>query len=113
MQNARRGDYSRQRLRGKRVLELGAGMGLCSLALAVQGAHVIVTDLAPVLPLLRANCESNLSPSAISGLTCNSSAFHLASFLSAHLPKVLDGICDPAITLGVVFLPGNVRRKHT
>jgi len=67
-QNAKRGDFSRQRLRGKQAIDLGAGMGLCGLALAAMGANVLSTDLAPVLPLLEHNCSSNLRPSAVEGL---------------------------------------------
>ena len=37
------------RLRGRRVVELGAGVGLLSVALAAFGAHVLATDLAPVV----------------------------------------------------------------
>ena len=44
------------------MIDLGAGMGLCGLVIAALGSHVISTDLAPVLPLLRKNCESNFSP---------------------------------------------------
>ena len=44
------------------MIDLGAGMGLCGLVVAALGSHVISTDLAPVLPLLRKNCESNFSP---------------------------------------------------
>ena len=67
MQNNKRGDFSRQRLSGKKAIDLGAGMGLCGLALAAMGSNVLSTDLAPVLPLLRHNCSVNLSPTAIEG----------------------------------------------
>jgi predicted nicotinamide N-methyase len=47
-------------LDGVRVLELGAGLGLPSLAAAVRGADVLATDWAEdAVALLRANAERN------------------------------------------------------
>lgn len=47
-------------LRGTRVLELGAGLGLPSLAAALRGADVLATDWAEdAVALLRANAERN------------------------------------------------------
>ncbi len=47
-------------LRGRRVLELGAGLGLPSLAAALGGADVLATDWAEdAVALLRANAERN------------------------------------------------------
>jgi predicted nicotinamide N-methyase len=48
------------RLRGKRVLELGCGLGLPSLAAALGGAGVLATDWAPdAVALLRENAARN------------------------------------------------------
>lgn len=47
-------------MHGKRVLELGAGCGLSSLAMLIRGADVTSTDLASITPLLAANVERNL-----------------------------------------------------
>jgi predicted nicotinamide N-methyase len=47
-------------LAGRRVLELGAGLGLPSLAAAIRGAEVLATDWADdAVALLRANAERN------------------------------------------------------
>ena len=47
-------------LRGSRVLELGAGLGLPSLAAALRGADVLATDWADdAVELLRANAARN------------------------------------------------------
>jgi predicted nicotinamide N-methyase len=47
-------------LSGRRVLELGAGLGLPSLAAAARGADVLATDWAEdAVALLRANAERN------------------------------------------------------
>lgn len=62
------GDFCRARLRGKRALELGAGAGgVAGMALVLSGAHVALTDLQEVLPLLRANVSKNVTPAALSG----------------------------------------------
>jgi predicted nicotinamide N-methyase len=50
-------------LGGVRVLELGAGLGLPSLAAALRGAHVLATDWADdAVELLRLNAGRNLVP---------------------------------------------------
>ncbi|KAG2442095.1 hypothetical protein HYH02_009584 [Chlamydomonas schloesseri] len=63
--NIRKGDFARAKVRGKRALELGAGMGLAGMAFAMVGANVVLTDTVDVLPLLRINYETNLSPAAV------------------------------------------------
>ena len=51
---------ARPDLRGKRVLELGAGLGLPSIAAALGGAAVLATDWADdAMPLLHENAERN------------------------------------------------------
>jgi len=46
-------------LRGKQVIELGAGTGLVGMVAAEMGAHVTVTDTAKALPLLEENMVLN------------------------------------------------------
>ena len=66
-QNIRKGDFSRAKVSGKRAIDLGSGMGLAGLALALLGADVVLTDVREVLPLLRRNTDANLSPAALRG----------------------------------------------
>ncbi|XP_078440194.1 S-adenosyl-L-methionine-dependent methyltransferases superfamily protein [Wolffia australiana] len=59
--NRRRGRFSQSRLKGKRVVELGAGCGLAGFGMALLGCDVIATDQAEVLPLLTRNVKRNMS----------------------------------------------------
>lgn len=55
-------------LRGRHVLELGAGTGLTGIAAAAMGAHVLLTDIGePLLELLRANCDANAESVRLAG----------------------------------------------
>lgn len=63
--NARNGTFARQKVKSKSAIELGAGMGLGGIALALLGCDVLLTDMKEVLPLLRNNYERNISPSAL------------------------------------------------
>lgn len=64
--NARKGEFSRVKARGRRCVELGAGMGLAGMAFALLGADVVLTDTTePVLALLRRNAEANMAPAAL------------------------------------------------
>ena len=67
VQNAKRGDFARHRIKGKRGIELGAGMGLGGIALALLGCSMRVTDMPEVLPLLEANVANNLSSLRLRG----------------------------------------------
>jgi len=47
-------------LAGRRVVEVGAGVGLVGLAAAARGAHVLLTDMAGALPLTELNAGANV-----------------------------------------------------
>ncbi|KAL5565789.1 hypothetical protein UlMin_028953 [Ulmus minor] len=59
--NSRRGTFSPSKLKGKRVIELGAGCGVAGFGMALLGCDVVATDQIEVLPLLRRNVERNTS----------------------------------------------------
>jgi hypothetical protein len=42
-----------------RTIELGAGVGACGIAMALDGADSVVTDLAPLVPALEVNIQKN------------------------------------------------------
>lgn len=59
--NCRKGRFSPAKLKGKRVIELGAGCGVAGFGMAFLGCNVVSTDQIEVLPLLRRNVERNVS----------------------------------------------------
>ncbi|PHU03820.1 hypothetical protein BC332_29071 [Capsicum chinense] len=59
--NCRKGRFSPSKLRGKRVVELGAGCGVAGFGMALLGCDVVSTDQTEVLPLLMRNVERNTS----------------------------------------------------
>lgn len=54
---------------GRKVVELGAGVGLVGMALAVLGADVVLTDQEYALPLLRKNVQVNFEGDQSHGST--------------------------------------------
>eukprot|EP00752_Nemacystus_decipiens_P016329 g14604.t1 len=100
--------YSRRKLEGKRVLELGAGCGLAGMFFALQGAHVTFTDLIEVVPLLQRNVTMNLGGQAVEHARtshCNASDKEGKASAAATCPKAkvleydwgkpLDGLSPP------------------
>ncbi|KAJ0806494.1 putative lysine methyltransferase, S-adenosyl-L-methionine-dependent methyltransferase [Helianthus annuus] len=59
--NCRKGRFSPSKLKGKRVIELGAGCGVAGFGMAMLGCDVVSTDQVEVLPLLMRNVERNTS----------------------------------------------------
>ncbi|CAI8616358.1 unnamed protein product [Vicia faba] len=59
--NCRKGRFSPAKLKGKRVIELGAGCGVSGFGMALLGCNVTVTDQEEVLPLLQRNVDRNTS----------------------------------------------------
>ncbi|PSR89929.1 Protein N-lysine methyltransferase [Actinidia chinensis var. chinensis] len=59
--NCRKGKFSPSKLKGKRVIELGAGCGVAGFGMALLGCDVVSTDQTEVLPLLMRNVERNTS----------------------------------------------------
>lgn len=66
-----------------RVLELGAGIGLCGLLAALHGHSVVLTDLPEALPGLQENIERN-------NLQGRASAVQLAWGTDDHLQPEID-----------------------
>lgn len=59
--SSRKGRFCPSKLKGKRVIELGAGCGVAGFAMAMLGCDVVTTDQKEVLPLLQRNVERNTS----------------------------------------------------
>lgn len=59
--NCRKGKFCPSKLKGKRVVELGAGCGVAGFGMSLLGCDVISTDQTEVLPILMRNVERNTS----------------------------------------------------
>ena len=88
-------------LRGKRVCELGAGLGLCScvlgrLAAASAPSRLVATDGCEVsLPLLRANLQANCGSGSGSGRGSDGHAAHAAH--AAHAVETTALVVETAL----------------
>ncbi|KAK8509175.1 hypothetical protein V6N13_062230 [Hibiscus sabdariffa] len=71
--NCRKGRFCPSKLKGKRVIELGAGCGVAGFGMALLGCEVVSTDQIEVVPLLRRNVERNTS--RIMQMNSNSDSF--------------------------------------
>ncbi|XP_022750020.1 protein N-lysine methyltransferase METTL21A-like isoform X1 [Durio zibethinus] len=71
--NCRKGRFCPSKLKGKRVVELGAGCGVAGFGMALLGCDVVSTDQIEVVPLLRRNVERNTS--RIMQMNSNSDSF--------------------------------------
>ncbi|KAL8197889.1 hypothetical protein R6Q57_030125 [Mikania cordata] len=79
--NCRKGRFSPSKLKGKRVIELGAGCGVAGFGMALLGCDVVSTDQVEVLPLLMRNIERNTSRI----MQMNSDADSIGSITAAEL----------------------------
>ncbi|KAF2300639.1 hypothetical protein GH714_014876 [Hevea brasiliensis] len=71
--NCRKGRFCPSKLKGKRVIELGAGCGVAGFGMALLGCEVVATDQIEVVPLLTRNVERNTS--RITQMDANSESF--------------------------------------
>jgi len=103
LQNAKKGDFARHRLKGKRAIELGAGMGLGGFAFALLGCDTTVTDTAEVISLLQRNYENNLSPAALRGenIVCLHKSCHYSRNL--NIQSAAERLCHTSKTEGRAF----------
>ena len=74
------------KLRGRRVLELGAGTGVLSIAAALQGARVTATDLPDRLPAILANSAANAAAIDRAGGTICTAAHRWGAGLEGLAP---------------------------
>ncbi|MFS7915897.1 putative lysine methyltransferase, S-adenosyl-L-methionine-dependent methyltransferase [Helianthus anomalus] len=104
--NCRKGRFSPSKLKGKRVIELGAGCGVAGFGMAMLGCDVVSTDQVEVLPLLMRNVERNTSRI----MQMNPDADSIGSIIAAELSwgnddhiRALDPPFDYIIGTDVVY----------
>lgn len=116
-------------LRGRRVIELGAGTGLLGIFAARLGAVVTLTDLPIAVPSLSANVSANAppggwsSPPSVLPLSWGTDQLHFPSdwdlvlgsdiiYLPETFPLLMDTLVHLCHSGTVVFFCSKMRKEH-
>uniref|UniRef100_A0A8C6UFC3 Protein N-lysine methyltransferase METTL21A n=1 Tax=Neogobius melanostomus TaxID=47308 RepID=A0A8C6UFC3_9GOBI len=91
-------ELGRVELKGKKVIELGAGTGLVGIVAALLGAKVTITDRQPALDSLSTNVKSNLPPAALESATVSELTW------GEHLDRYPAGGFDLVLGADIVYL---------
>lgn len=91
-------ELGRVELKGKSVIELGAGTGLVGIVAALIGAKVTITDRQPALNSLSANIKSNLPPALLESATVSELTW------GEHLDRYPAGGFDMILGADIVYL---------
>ncbi|KAL7407440.1 hypothetical protein ABVT39_008405 [Epinephelus coioides] len=117
-------------LRGKRIIELGAGTGVVGILAARLGADVTLTDLPLALPQLQANVSANMpsdgwpsTPPAVLPLSWGEDHMNFPSdwdlvlcadiiYLPETYPLLVDTLAHLCMNVAVVYLSSKMRKEH-
>jgi hypothetical protein len=82
-------------IRGLSIVELGAGTGLLGIWAATQGAHVVLTDLAELVPLIKDNVCLNIDQISKGG-----GSVQIEALRWAEKSEISDAIMDCSLIVG-------------
>jgi hypothetical protein len=82
-------------IRGLSIVELGAGTGLLGIWAATQGAHVVLTDLAELVPLLKDNVRLNIDQISKGG-----GSVRVEALRWAEKSEIPDAVMDCSLIIG-------------
>ncbi|XP_034545857.1 EEF1A lysine methyltransferase 3-like [Notolabrus celidotus] len=117
-------------LRGKRIIELGAGTGVVGILAARMGAVVTLTDLPLVLPQLQSNISANMPPSGwpntyptVLPLSWGEDQMNFPSdwdlvlgadivYLSETYPLLVETLAHLCQSGSLVYLSSKMRKEH-
>ncbi|XP_077582680.1 EEF1A lysine methyltransferase 3-like [Stigmatopora nigra] len=123
-------EKQRVELRGRRVIELGAGTGIVGIVAARLGANVTLTDLPVTLPPLEANVCANMpssgwpaSPPTVLPLSWGEDHTKFPSdwdlvvgadivYLPETYPRLVDTLAHLCKKNTVVYLSSKMRNEH-